>query len=68
MVKKTVSSQRGKKIDAEQRDKSHVGSQRKEKRVVHFIKMVKKTVGPQRGKKIDVQQRDKVMGPHIYFI
>jgi hypothetical protein len=52
MVKKIVGSQRGKKIDVQQRDKSHVGSQRKEKHVVHLIKMVKKTMGPQRRKKI----------------
>jgi len=68
-VKKTVSSQKGKKIDAERRDKSHVGSQRKEKHVVHLIKMVKKTVRPQRGKKIDVQQRDKSHGaPYLLYL
>ncbi len=46
-----------------------MGSQRKEKRVVHLIKMVKKTVGPQRGKKIDVQQRDKSHGaPYLLYL
>jgi hypothetical protein len=54
MLKKTVSPQRGKRIDVQQRDKSHVGSQKKEKHVKHvvdLIKMVKKTMGPQRGQK-----------------
>jgi hypothetical protein len=54
MVKKTVGPQRGKKIDVQQRDKSHGGPY-----LLYLIKVVKKTVSPQRGKKIDVQQRDK---------
>jgi len=51
MLKNTVSPQRGKRIDVQQRGKSHVGSQMKEKHVVDLIKMVKKTVGPQRVQK-----------------
>jgi hypothetical protein len=43
---------RWKKINVEQRDKSHVGPQRKEKHiVVDLMKMAKKTMGPQRGQK-----------------
>jgi hypothetical protein len=39
-----------KKINVEQRDKSHVGPQRKEKHiVVALIKMVNKTMGSQKG-------------------
>jgi hypothetical protein len=40
-----------KKIDVKQKDKSHVGPQRKKKHVVDLIKMVKKIMGPQRGQK-----------------
>jgi hypothetical protein len=40
-----------KKINVEQRDKSHVGPQRKKKQLVDLIKMVKKNVGPQRDQK-----------------
>jgi hypothetical protein len=57
-VKNIVSPQRSKKIDVQQRDKSHVGSQRKEKHVVHLIKILKKTLVTKRPKK-KVEQRDK---------
>jgi len=41
-----------KKINVEQRDKSHMGSQRKEKHiVVYLIQMGKKSKGPQKGQK-----------------
>jgi hypothetical protein len=42
---------RWKKLDVEQKDKSHASPQRKEKHVVDLIKMVKKIVSPQRGQK-----------------
>jgi hypothetical protein len=40
-----------KKIDFEQRDKSHVGPERKEKHVVDLIKMVKRSVSLEKGQK-----------------
>ncbi len=46
VVKKTVGPQRGKRIDVEQRDRSHVGPPKKEKHLVNLIKVVKKIVCP----------------------
>ncbi len=40
-----------KKINVEQKDKSHVGPQRIYKHVVDLIKMMKKSMGLQKGKK-----------------
>jgi len=56
-----------KKIDVEQKDKSHVGPRRKEKHVVDLIKMVKKTMGPTKGPKKQERERTFALY-HIYSI
>jgi hypothetical protein len=56
-----------KKIDVKQKDKSHVGPQRKENHVVDLIKMVKKTMGPQKRPKKQKRKRTFALY-HIYSI